>query len=72
RAADAAALAVPTLIVHGPDDTLAPWDSSRELAAARPELITLHTVRRAPHAAMWNADPKGYEEALRRFMTPLM
>ncbi|MEU7045148.1 hypothetical protein AB0A77_29400 [Streptomyces varsoviensis] len=71
-AADAAALAVPTLIVHGPDDTLAPWDSSRELAAARPELITLHTVRRAPHAAMWNADPKGYEEALRRFMTPLM
>ncbi|MEV0265565.1 hypothetical protein AB0I49_30110 [Streptomyces sp. NPDC050617] len=71
-AAEAAGLDVPTLIVHGPDDALAPWDSSRELAAARPELITLHTVPRAPHAAMWNADPQGYEEALRRFMTPLM
>lgn len=63
---------VPTLIIHGPDDTIAPWRSSRELVARRPELIQLHTVRNAPHAAMWNADPGRYEEALRRFLTPLM
>ncbi|MFG2801802.1 alpha/beta hydrolase [Streptomyces pseudovenezuelae] len=62
----------PTLILHGPDDTIAPWDLSRRLAAAHPERIALHTVRQAPHAAMWNADPSGYEEALRRFLTPLM
>ncbi|MEC4017705.1 alpha/beta hydrolase [Streptomyces sp. H27-D2] len=72
EAADPARLSVPTLIVHGPDDTLAPWGASRELARLRPELVTLHTVRRAPHASMWNADPNGYEEALRRFLIPLM
>ena len=30
------ALHVPTLVVHGPDDTVAPWQPSRELAARRP------------------------------------
>ncbi|MDI3387443.1 hypothetical protein QIS99_14725 [Streptomyces sp. B-S-A8] len=72
EAADAAALSVPTLLVHGPDDTLAPWRRSRELADRRPDLVTLYAVPDAPHAAMWNADPKGYEETLRRFLTPLM
>jgi uncharacterized protein len=66
------ALQAPTLVVHGPDDTLAPWQQSQELAARRPDLVTLHSVPRAPHAAMWNADPAGYEEVLRRFLTPLM
>ncbi|WP_392669508.1 alpha/beta hydrolase [Streptomyces sp. LN785] len=65
-------LRVPTLIFHGPDDTLAPWRPSRELAGRRPDLVALHTVPKAPHAAMWNADPDRYEEALRRFLTPLM
>ncbi|MDH6216059.1 alpha/beta hydrolase [Streptomyces pseudovenezuelae] len=72
EAADAAQLTVPTLILHGPDDTLAPWEHSRRLADARPGLVTLHPVRQAPHGAMWNADPASYEEALRRFLTPLM
>lgn len=69
---DPGALRVPVLIFHGPDDTLAPWEPSRRLAAARPDLVTLRTVREAEHGAMWNADPAGYEEALRRFLTPLM
>ncbi|MET9435394.1 hypothetical protein [Streptomyces sp. NPDC006551] len=70
--ADPAALRVPTLVFHGPDDTIAPWEPSLELAARRPELVSLQTVRQAPHAAMWNADPLRYEEALRRFLTPLL
>ncbi|MHC3468446.1 alpha/beta hydrolase family protein [Streptomyces sp. 7R007] len=65
-------LTVPTLVFHGPDDRLAPWEHSRRLADAHPRLVALHTVRQAPHSAMWNADPKAYEEALRRFLTPLM
>ncbi|MER6788633.1 alpha/beta hydrolase, partial [Streptomyces sp. NPDC000658] len=65
-------LRVPTLIAHGPDDVVAPWGASRRLAAHRPDLVTLHTVADAPHGAMWNADPAAYEEALRRFLTPLM
>ncbi|MGW0821151.1 alpha/beta hydrolase family protein [Streptomyces sp. NPDC002845] len=63
---------VPVLVFHGPDDAVAPWGPSRRLAERRPNLVALHTVRHAPHGAMWNADPKGYEEALRRFLTPLM
>ncbi|WP_328628317.1 hypothetical protein OHA88_34065 [Streptomyces sp. NBC_00353] len=66
------ALHVPTLIFHGPDDTLAPWQPSRDLAARRPDLVALHPVPQAPHAAMWNAGPASYEEAMRRFLTPLM
>ncbi|WKX69675.1 alpha/beta hydrolase [Streptomyces sp. XD-27] len=69
---DPGQLSVPTLILHGPDDTLAPWGPSRQLARLRTDLVTLHTVPHAPHAAMWNADPPGYEETLRRFLTPLM
>jgi alpha-beta hydrolase superfamily lysophospholipase len=65
-------LRVPALVLHGPDDTVASWQLSRRLAGARPDMVALHTVRNAPHGAMWNADPKGYEEALRRFLTPLM
>lgn len=65
-------LTVPTLIFHGPEDRVAPWSLSRRLADAHPNLVALRTVEGAPHAAMWNADPESYEEALRRFMTPLM
>ncbi|MEV0176442.1 alpha/beta fold hydrolase [Streptomyces sp. NPDC050803] len=65
-------LTVPTLIFHGPDDTVAPWALSRRLADARSRLVSLHTVKHAPHGAMWNADPRAYEESLRRFLTPLM
>ncbi|MER7518855.1 hypothetical protein [Streptomyces sp. NPDC126499] len=72
EAADPHALRVPTLLFHGPDDTLAPWAGSRRLAELRPDLVTLTTVLQAPHAAMWNADPLRYEEALRRFLTPLV
>ncbi|MFE9094921.1 alpha/beta hydrolase family protein [Streptomyces sp. NPDC007264] len=65
-------LTVPVLIFHGPGDTVAPWGPSRRLAQRRPDLVTLHTVQDAPHGAMWNADPAAYEEAMRRFLTPLM
>ncbi|MGX8905448.1 alpha/beta hydrolase family protein [Streptomyces netropsis] len=71
-ATDPARLTVPALLVHGPGDTLAPWEHSRALIARRPELIHPHTVPHAPHAAMWNANPAGYEEALRRFLIPLL
>ncbi|MFJ6215795.1 alpha/beta hydrolase family protein [Streptomyces sp. NPDC092296] len=65
-------LHVPTLLLHGPGDTVAPWRTSQRLAERYEDLVTLHTVQGAEHAAMWNADPDGYEEALRRFLTPLV
>ncbi|MEV6174792.1 alpha/beta fold hydrolase [Streptomyces sp. NPDC051954] len=72
EAADPARLSMPALIFHGPDDAVAPWALSRRFAAGRPDLVSLHPVQRAPHGAMWNADPESYEETLRRFLTPLM
>lgn len=72
EAADPLGLRVPTLVFHGPDDHLAPWQTSRDLASRRADLVTLQTVRDAPHAAMWNADPHRYEEAMRRFLTALV
>ncbi|WP_329130552.1 alpha/beta hydrolase [Streptomyces sp. NBC_01476] len=72
EATDPGKLTVPTLLVHGPDDTFASWDATRELAARRPDVVSLHRVPDAPHTAMWNVDPHGYEETLRRFLTPLM
>ncbi|MFB8041973.1 alpha/beta hydrolase [Streptomyces hydrogenans] len=65
-------LRIPVLLAHGPDDTISPWEPSVDLAARRPDLVTLLPVRQAPHTAMWNADPLRYEEALRRYLTPLM
>ncbi|WP_415954134.1 alpha/beta hydrolase [Streptomyces sp. KLOTTS4A1] len=65
-------LDVPVLVFHGPDDAVAPWEASRVFAARRPDLVTLHTVPDASHGAMWNADPAGYEETMRRFLTPLL
>lgn len=67
-----ARLTVPTLIFHGPDDTVAPWTLSQRLTALRPTQTTLHEVRGGAHGAMWNVDPGAYEETLRRFLTPLM
>jgi alpha-beta hydrolase superfamily lysophospholipase len=61
----------PTLIIHGPDDVIAPWQSSQTLATEQPDRVVLHPVPGARHAAMWNADPGSYEETLRRFLTPL-
>ncbi|MEU8571446.1 alpha/beta hydrolase [Streptomyces pathocidini] len=63
---------VPTLLFHGPDDVIASWSHSQALAEHRPNLVHLHRVDRAPHGAMWNADPAPYEESLRRFLTPLL
>ncbi|MBC9711852.1 prolyl oligopeptidase family serine peptidase [Streptomyces sp. TRM66268-LWL] len=70
--AASAAVDIPVLVFHGPDDTIAPWAATREFAARRPDLITLHSVPGATHGAMWNADPRGYEETMRRFLTPLL
>lgn len=72
RAADPARLTVPTVMFHGPDDGIAPWQASRDLADAREDLVAFHSVPDAPHAAMWNVDPAAYEESVRRFLTPLL
>ncbi|MDH6113456.1 dienelactone hydrolase [Kitasatospora sp. MAP12-15] len=72
RLADGAELPGPTLLLHSPQDSVAPWGAAARLAHRRSDLVSLHAVPGAEHAALWNADPAGYEEALRRFLTPIL
>ena len=72
RLAGGADLQVPTLLLHSPDDAVAPWPAAALLGERRSDLVTLRPVPGAEHTALWNADPDGYEENLRRFLTPLL
>jgi pimeloyl-ACP methyl ester carboxylesterase len=59
---------VPVLAFHGPDDTYVAWEPTRDLAAARPDVVTFVQVDGAGHTRSWNADPEGYSEAVQRFL----
>ncbi|MFC8451465.1 alpha/beta hydrolase family protein [Kitasatospora sp. NPDC057223] len=72
RLAEGTDLQVPTLVLHSPADAVAPWQAAARLGERRADLVTLRPVPGAEHAALWNADPGGYEESLRRFLTPLL
>lgn len=66
---DAGWLTMPTLVVHGLADTTVPVSTSKQLHADHPDLVTLDLVPGAEHVASWNADPAGYDAALRSFFT---
>ena len=64
----AAAFTTPMLILHGTDDRTVPFDTSRRLALARPDLVQLVAVPGAGHARSWNRDPDGYDHAVAGFL----
>ncbi|MGK4580489.1 alpha/beta hydrolase family protein [Kitasatospora sp. HPMI-4] len=72
RLADGTGLRVPTLLLGSPADSIAPIAAARRLAQRRSDLVSLHEVPGAEHAQLWNADPDGYAEVLRRWLTPLL
>lgn len=57
-------LRVPTLLVHSDADADVPDGPARKLAAARPDLVTLHLVPNAGHTLGWNTDPAAYDRVL--------
>ncbi|MEY9873599.1 pimeloyl-ACP methyl ester carboxylesterase [Streptacidiphilus sp. MAP12-33] len=65
-------LHVPALVLHSPDDTIAPIEPVRRLAARRDDLVLFREFPGSEHEALWNADPHGYEDLLKRFVTPLL
>jgi len=62
----------PVLLLHSPDDSVAPVGPARRLAGLRDDLVWFQEFPGAEHEALWNTDPQGYEETLRRFLTPLL
>ncbi|MFJ2810392.1 alpha/beta hydrolase family protein [Kitasatospora sp. NPDC087271] len=72
RIAEGADLRVPTLVLHSPDDQVAPFRAAERLAAARPGVVSLRPFPGADHATLWNSAPTHYTELLRRWLTPLL
>jgi pimeloyl-ACP methyl ester carboxylesterase len=57
----------PMLIFHGTSDTSVPYETSRELANRRPDIVTLITTD-AGHTRSWNVDPVAYDAAITEFL----
>lgn len=61
----------PVLILHSDDDGYVPSTASRELAALRPDLVTLHSWSGARHAKLWNYDPERFDREIIDWMVAL-
>ncbi|MFE7591465.1 alpha/beta hydrolase family protein [Kitasatospora sp. NPDC057512] len=72
RIADGTDLRVPTLLLHSPEDRIAPFGAAEKLAAARRDVVSLQPFPGADHATLWNTAPDRYTELLRRWLTPLL
>ena len=58
---------VPILLIHGEADYFVPCEMSREIHAANPEMIELHTFQDAGHGLSYLADPERYESLVNAF-----
>jgi len=59
---------MPTFIMHGTDDLTVPIATSRQLAAAAPDTVTLVECPGADHIECWNLDPAAAEERVVAFL----
>jgi len=57
-------LKVPVLIIHSDSDAYISDAPAKELAAERPDLVTLALIPGAGHTQGWNVDPAGYQRHL--------
>lgn len=69
HARDADELSTPLLVTHGSLDSTVPVEPSRELVAARPDLVTYEEYEGVEHVREWNADRVRFEADLRAFLT---
>jgi len=59
---------IPILLIHGEDDRFVPCDMSREIRAANPEKITLHTFPKAGHGISFIEDQPRYQQLVLEFL----
>lgn len=69
HARDADELSTPLLVTHGTLDSTVPIEPSRELAAARPDLVIYEEYEGVEHVREWNTDRARFEADLRAFLT---
>lgn len=66
-------LDVPTLIIHGTEDTTNPLAASQEFAAAAPDgVVTVDTFEGAEHIWAWNTDRDRFETALSEHLSEVL
>ena len=58
----------PVLVLHSDADTYVPDGPAKRVAAARPDLVTLHLTPGAEHTRGWNVDPEGFDAAMRSWL----
>ncbi|MGP3536656.1 alpha/beta hydrolase family protein [Microbacterium sp. RD1] len=58
----------PILLLHSDDDGFVPSDASHELAAARPDLVEMHTFDVARHTKLWNYDQDRWSAAIAQWL----
>lgn len=61
----------PILILHSDDDGFVPSTASRELAVARPDIVSYEAFEIARHTKLWNYDREKWEGAIRRWLESL-
>ncbi len=64
-------LRVPILLLHSDDDGFVPSSGSRELAAARPDLVTFVPFETARHTKLWNYDRDRWNGAIAEWLHSL-
>lgn len=66
------ALSQPVLLLHSADDGYVPPDASRELAAARPDIVDYREWTTARHTKLWNLDRGRYEAEVGAWLDRLL
>jgi alpha-beta hydrolase superfamily lysophospholipase len=69
--ARAGELTWPILLMHSDDDGYVPSNSSRALAVARPDIVTLDAYSVARHTKLWNYDSARWNLSIAAFLTTL-
>lgn len=64
-------LHTPTLILHSKDDEFVPDTAGRQLSRLSP-LVEFVAFRKARHTKEWNVDPKRWDNAVRKWLRPLV
>ncbi|MBQ7057849.1 MAG: alpha/beta hydrolase [Firmicutes bacterium] len=58
---------IPIVVMHGEDDRFVPCDMSRQIAAANPKMVELHTFPGAGHGLSYLVDPVRYTMIVQDF-----
>ena len=59
---------IPILLIHGEADDFVPCDMGREIAAANPDRVALHTFPGAAHGLSYLVDAPRYERIVENFL----